>query len=99
MIDRSRFVYVNLNYAVELEEIVREALVENGFEEKRIIFFSPAKFAHEGDYFADLWLEDKMLYVDRVGKAKTENYGRGEVNSVQSDEHVFSIDLSDKIKV
>jgi len=97
MIDDSCFVYVNLNRHDELEKIVREALVEKGFEEKRIIFFSPAKFAHEGDYFANLWLEDKILYVDRVGKAKTENHGRGEVNIVQSDERVFSIDLSDKI--
>jgi len=98
MIDPSRFVYVTLNRHDELKDIVRDELVLHGFESKQILFQPPAKFAQIGDYFAIYMPNTKKLYVDEVGKATTLSYGLSESNWVQSENFLFSVDLSERIK-
>jgi len=98
MIDPSRFVYVSYHGHDELKDIIRDELVLHGFNEKQIIFEKPAKFAQIGDYFAVYMPNTQTLYVDQVGKIETLSYGgteRGEF--VQSDNFVFSVDLSKRI--
>jgi len=97
MIDPSRFVYVTLNRHDELKYIVKDELVLHGFNEKQIIFEKPALFAQKGDYFAVYMPSSKKLYVDEVGKATTQSHGISESNWVQSENFVFSIDLSKKL--
>ena len=98
MIDPSRFVYVTLNRHDELKDIVRDELVLHGFDSKQIIFEKPAKFAQVGDYFAIYMSSSKKLYVDEVGKATTQTHGMTESYWVQSDNFLFSVDLSERIK-
>lgn len=98
MIDPSRFVYVSYHGHDELVDIIRDELVLHGFSEKQIIFEKPAKFAQVGDYFAVYSPGSQTLYVDQVGKTETVSYGgmeRGEF--VQSDNFIFSVDLSNRI--
>ena len=97
MIDPSRFVYVTLNRHDELKEIVRDELVLHGFNEKQILFEKPAKLAQVGDYFAVYMPSSKKLYVDEVGKATTLSHGMSESNWVQSENFLFSVDLSNRI--
>ncbi len=94
MIDPSRFVYVALNRHDELKDIVRNELVLHGFDSKQIIFEKPAKFAQVGDYFAIYMPNTKTLYVDEVGKAKTLAYGMSQGDYVESENFLFSLDLS-----
>ena len=98
MIDPSRFVYVTLNRHGELEDIVRNELIKRGFHERQILFQKPALFAQVGDYFAIYMPNTKTLYVDQVGKATTLSHGMSESNWIHSDNFVFSVNLSDKIK-
>ncbi len=96
MIDPSRFVYVTLNRHDELKDVVRDELVLHGFGSKQILFEKPAKFAQVGDYFAVYMPNTKKLYVDQVGKATTLSHGLRESDLVQSDNFIFSVDLSEK---
>ena len=96
MIDPSRFVYVTLNRHDELKDVVREELVLRGFGNKQILFEKPAKFAQVGDYFAVYMSNTKKLYVDQVGKATTLTHGLSESDWVQSDNFIFSVDISEK---
>ena len=96
MIDPSRFVYVTLNRHDELKDVVRDELISRGFGSKQILFEKPAKFAQVGDYFAVYMPNTKKLYVDQVGKATTLTHGLSESNLVQSDNFIFSVDLSEK---
>ena len=99
MIDPSRFVYVSYYGHDELIDIIRDELVLHGFGEKQIIFEKPAKFAQVGDYFAVYMPNTKILSVDQVGKAKTLSYGEMSTGDfVQSDNFVFSVDLSKRIR-
>lgn len=97
MIDPSHFVYVTLNRHDELKDIIKNELVLHGFDKKQIIFEKPAKFAQLGDYFAIYMPSSKKLYVDQVGKTSTQTHGLSESNWVESDNFIFSVDLSDKI--
>ncbi len=97
MIDPSRFVYVTLNRHDKLKNVVRDELVLYGFEEKKIIFEKPSKFANIDDYFAVYVPDTKKLYVDEVGKAETKSNELGQMDLVQSKKSVFSVDLSSKI--
>ncbi len=97
MIDPSRFVYVTLNRHDKLKNVVRDELVLYGFEEKKIIFEKPSKFANIDDYFAVYIPDTKKLYVDVVGKAETKSNELGQMDLVQSKKSVFSVDLSSKI--
>jgi len=97
MIDSSRFVYVTLNRYDELKDIVRDELMLHGFDSKQIIFEKPAKFAQVGDYFAVFMPNTKKLYVDQVGKATTLTYGLSESDLIESDNFIFSVDLSNRV--
>jgi len=99
LIDPSRFVYVSYYGHDELIDIIRDELVLHGFGEKQIIFEKPAKFAQVGDYFAVYMPNTETLSVDRVGKAKTLSYGGMSTGDfVESDNFVFSVDLSKRIR-
>ena len=98
MIDPSRFVYVAMNRHDELEDLVRDVLIEHGFNEKQILFQPPSKLAPKGDYFAVFMPNTKMFIINRVGKATTLSFGMSEGHMVNADEIVFSIDLSDRIR-
>ncbi|MCH9047933.1 MAG: hypothetical protein IH836_03145 [Proteobacteria bacterium] len=63
---------------------------------KRGNFEKPAKFAQVGDYFAVYMPNTKKLYVDQVGKATTLTHGLSESDWVQSDNFIFSVDISEK---
>lgn len=97
MIDPSRFVYVALNRHDELKDLVKEVLIEHGFNKKQILFQPPSKLAPKGDYFAVFMPNTKKLYVDEVGKAQTLAYGMSRGDLVQSENFLFSVDLSDRI--
>jgi len=94
MIDPDKFVYVQLKGIEQLKDVIHDELVSYGFDSKQILFLEPAKFANQGDYFASYVRNTKTLYVDRVGKAKTQSNEHGIIDFVQSDERVCSIDLS-----
>lgn len=94
MIDPSRFVYVTLNRHDELKDVVKDELVLRGFASKQILFEKPAKFAQVGDYFAVYVPNTKKLYVDQVGKTTTLTHGLRESDWVQSENFIFSVDLS-----